>query len=89
MLESGHIVLMIIFALAAIIIVFGIIFTFLMIFSPKTKGKIMSKQVKAAKYMMDESKEDIESISSDLANATKDAVETTTRAVKKGITEDK
>lgn len=37
--------------------------------------------------MMDESKDDIESISTNMANATKDSIEITTRAIKKGFTE--
>ena len=57
-------------------------------FSPKARAKMMSKQVKSMKYMMDESKEDIHSISTDMADATKDGIETTTRAIKKGFTEE-
>ena len=63
-----------------------ILFTILTIMSPKLRGKMMSKQIKAAKYMMDESKEDLQDISTNMANATKDGIETTTRAIKKGIT---
>ena len=49
---------------------------------------MMSKQVKSMKYMMDESKDDFESISTNMANATKDGIEITTRAIKKGFTEE-
>ncbi len=79
----------IILIVIVILCVATFIFSFLYTFSPKVRGKMMSKQVKATKYMMDESKEDIESISTNMADATKEAVETTTRAVKKGFTEDK
>lgn len=48
----------------------------------------MSRQIKATKYMIDGSKDDIEDISTNIANATKDGVEITSRAVRKGITED-
>ena len=68
--------------------IFIFIMTFVFIFSSKARGKMMSKQVKATKYMMDESKDDISSISTNLADATKDGVETTTRAIKKGLTDD-
>ena len=52
------------------------------IISPKFRGKMMSRQIKAAKYMMDESKDDIRNISTNMADATKDGVEITTRAIK-------
>lgn len=74
-------------------IIFGIAFlliilSFVFMFSSKARGKILSKQVESLKYMMDESKDDIENISTNMADATKDGVETTVRAIKKGITED-
>ena len=58
----------------------------LTIFSSKFRGKMMSKQVKATKYMMDESKNDIQSVSTDMAEATADATEIKVRAIKKGFT---
>lgn len=48
----------------------------------------MSRQIKASKYMMDEAKEDIKSISDDMAYATKDGIKTTVRAIKEGFTQD-
>ena len=68
----------------------GALFVFIIaqMVSPKFRGKILSRNIKATKYMMDESKGDIESISTDMANATKGGIETTVRAIKKGITED-
>ena len=65
----------------------GLVFVFMiaMFVSPKLRGKFMSSQVKAAKYMMDESKEDFKSISDDMAYATKDGVKTTVRAIKEGL----
>ena len=35
------------------------IFVFVMTLSPKLRGKMMSKQIKATKYMLDESKNDL------------------------------
>ena len=61
---------------------------FVAFFSPKIRGKMMSRNIKATKYMMDESKDDIKSISTDMAEATSDAVEITTRSIKKGLSED-
>ena len=63
----------------------GFVFTIAMMFSPKLRGKMMSKQVKSVKYMMDESKEDIRSFATNMADATKDGIETYTRAIKKDI----
>lgn len=77
-------------ALFVIVPVFiGIVFVFLfvMMISPKSRGKFMSKQVKAMKYMVDESKDDIESITTNMANATQAGIKTTTKAVAKGIKE--
>ena len=68
-----------------------ILLTFLIVIiqsiSPKFRGKMMSKQVKAMKYMVDESKDDLKSISTDVANATKEGIKTTTSAIKEGLTE--
>lgn len=77
--------------LFVIVFIFNIlIFTFgiLLVVSPKLRGKIMSTNVKATKYMMDESKEDLKSIADDTADVSKDAITTTTRAIKKGFTKD-
>ena len=70
-----------IFILVTIIIIFSII----MAFSPKLRGKMMSKQIKAGKYAMDESKEDLKSITDDVAYATKDGIKTTVGAIKEGF----
>lgn len=73
------------FILVFIMVIAGFVFTFAMMFSPKLRGKLMSRQIKAGKYMMDESKDDIKSISDDIAFATKDSVKTTVRAIKEGF----
>lgn len=49
-----------------IALVFG--FTIALIISPKLRGKMMSKQVKAMKHMVDYSKEDMEDLSATLGN---------------------
>ena len=74
------------FVIVPVLTILIFIFTFVLMFSSKARGKMMSKQIKAAKYMMDESKDDIEEISTGMADATKRGVETTTRAIKKGLT---
>ena len=70
------------------LIIGGLIFIVVVasIISPKFSGKMMSRQVKAQKYMMDESKEDIKSISDDMAYATKDGLKTMAGAIKEGLT---
>lgn len=80
-------VITIIGVLIFIIAILIFIFTFILMFSPKMRGKFMSKQVKATKYMMEESKDDLQNISTNMADATKDSVEITTRAIKKGFTD--
>lgn len=67
----------------------GIVFIFIitMSISPKFRGKMMSRQIKASKYMMDESRENLKSISDDMAYATKDGIKTTARAIKEGFTQ--
>lgn len=78
----------ILFTIVPIMIMLIFIFTFALIFSPKLRGKIMSNQIKATKYMVDESKNDIKDITTNMANATKESVTITTRAIKKGLTQD-
>lgn len=70
---------------AGVVMCGGITFTLLMFFSPKFRGKIMSSQIKAQKYAVEESKDDIESISTNMADATKESIEITTKAVKNGL----
>ena len=62
----------ILFIVVPIFIILVFIFMVLSIFSPKFDGKMLSKQIKATKYMLNDSKEDIKSIYDDMANATKD-----------------
>ena len=77
------------FVIVPIFIGITFVLTFAMIFSPKLRGKLMSNQIKASKYMMDECREDLKSISDDMAYATKDGVKTTARAIKEGFAEGK
>ena len=78
----------ILFIIVPIFIALVFVFVIISTISPKFRGKMMSKQVKSVKYMMDESKDDIESISTNMANATKGRIETTARAIKKGFTDE-
>jgi len=101
----------IIFVIVPIFIGCVFVFTFALILSPKLRGKMMSRQIKSMKYMIDDSKETIENITSTMgdisinskksildkneenlkdivnktANISKDGIETTVRAIKKGL----
>lgn len=57
----------IMFIVVGIFIAGTFIYTFAMMFSPKLRGKMMSRQVKALKHMTDYSKEDLESIAKESA----------------------
>lgn len=58
----------IIFIVASVFIALGFIFVILSIVSPKFRGKMLSRQVKATKHMVDYSKEDFEDIGTNLGN---------------------
>lgn len=73
------------FLIVPFLIICTFIYVFVMIISPKARGKIMSRQIKATKYMVDESKDDIESISTNMANATKKGIMTTASAMASGF----
>lgn len=45
------------FVVVPILVVCGFIFTFVMMFSPKLRGKFMARQLESTKYMLDESKD--------------------------------
>ena len=77
----------IIFVIAAVFVGCSFVLSIAMFVSPKLRGKIMSRQVKAMKYMVHESKDDIESISTNMAEATKKGTKTTVRAVAEGLKE--
>lgn len=102
----------ILFIIVPIFIGCVFIFTFAMILSPKLRGKMMSRQIKSMKYMIDESKDTIEDIATSMgdisvnsskkiidnheddlknivnksANIMEAGIETTVRAIKKGLT---
>ena len=80
--------------MAAFQIIFGIIFVIAFIFSitiivsPKARGKWMARQYKSMKYMVDESKDDIEHVNTTMADASKEGVKITAKALKEGFTEE-
>ena len=58
----------IMFVIVPILVFLGFIFTFALILSPKLRGKLMSKQINAANYMIKESRNSL----SDLAGTALD-----------------
>lgn len=68
------------------VVIFG--FTIAMMISPKLRGKMMSREIKARKYMMEESKDDIRDISNNMAYATKDGIKVATGAIRDGFKQD-
>jgi len=58
----------IMFTIVPIMVICTFIFTFAMMLSPKLRGKFMSRQLKATKYMMDESKDDLTDIATIAGN---------------------
>ena len=81
----------VLFTIVPIILPIFVMFVFILaiasIFSPKFRGKMMSKEVKARRYMIDEVKDDIESISTNMADASKEGIKITTSAIKEGFSE--
>ena len=73
------------FIIVPIFIAIVFIFTMAMFISPKFRGKMMSRQIKATRYMIDESKEDLKNISDNMAYASKDGIKTTVGAIKEGF----
>ena len=74
----------ILFGLAFIII----IGSFITMLNPNIQGKILSKQVKSLRNMMDESKDTLKSLADDMTDINADSIEATAKAVKKGLTSD-
>lgn len=58
-----------------ILLVCTFVFTFVMIFSPKLRGKWMAKQFEATKYMMEASKETMKDIGKTSAEIQHDIIE--------------
>ena len=75
----------VLFIIVPIFIAVVFIFMIAMMVSPKLRGKMMSRQIKAQKYMMDESREDLKSITDGMAYASKDGVKTIAGAIKEGF----
>ena len=78
----------ILFTIVPILVAVVFILTFAMILSPKLRGKMMSNQIKATKYMLDENEENLKDMATKSANISKEGIEITTRAIKDGLTKE-
>lgn len=65
------------------ILVFAIVI--ISMISPKFRGKIISRNIKAMKYAIDESENDLKTINDKTASSSADAITTKARAFKKGF----
>lgn len=64
MFDNFNIVFTIVSIFTAVVFIFVIVF----LVSPKFRGKIMSRQIKATKHMVDYSKEDLEDLGTSMGN---------------------
>ena len=87
-MERMQTIFAIIFGIIFVVGIIMFIFTMIIFISPKARGKWMARQYKSMKYMVDESKDDIEHVNTTMANASKEGVKTTAKAIKEGFTED-
>lgn len=70
MFESTFSIFNIIFIFTIILVIAIFIFTFAMLFSSKLRGKMMGREIKSVKHMLDESKDDIADITTTASNIT-------------------
>lgn len=76
------------FTFVPIMILVIFVITIITIISPKFRGKLMSRNIKAMRYAIDEAENDLKMINDKTANAESDAITTKTRAFKKGFNDE-
>jgi len=62
-----------------------VIFIWTAMFSPKLRSKIMGKQIKSLKYMIDENEETLKDLSTKSANIGKEGIKIKANAIKEGF----
>lgn len=75
----------VIFIVAGVIIALIFIFTILLIFSSKTRSKIMEKQIKAVDDATTKTKDNLENIAKNTSGAIEKTAESVTKGIKKGL----
>ena len=78
----------IMFTIVPILVFGGFIFTFAMAFSPKLRSKVMSRQLKAHKYMLDENEDILRELNKRGANIEREGIKIRTSAIKEGFNQD-
>lgn len=78
----------IIFIITSIFIGLVFIFVILSIVNPKFRAKLMSRQIRATKQMIDYSKDDLKDIVDMEADIKKGYVKTMAKSIKEGLTEE-
>ena len=86
--ESVSKIINVMLVVVPILVAIIFIFSMVLMFSPKMRAKMMGKQVKAMKYVMDDNESDLTNMATKAANITKGGVEISARALKKGFTEE-
>lgn len=76
-----------IFMIVPILVILIFILTFALFLSPKLRGKFLSNQIKSIKYAVDDSKEDLKTISNISADVSSEAITKTVSSIKKGFTD--
>ena len=78
----------IMFTIVPILVFGGFIFTFAMAFSPKLRSKVMSRQLKAHKYILDENEDILRELNKRGANIEREGIKIRTSAIKEGFSQD-
>lgn len=68
------------------ITILAVISIWILMFSPKLRAKMMERQMKSMKYMMDENEEVLTDISKKSANISKEGIRIKANALKEGLT---
>ena len=76
-----------VFVVIPIVMVCLMIFVFILFFSPKLSNKFFSRQIKSMRNLVDETKDDVEHISTTMAKASSEGKRIKARAITKGIKE--
>lgn len=78
----------ILFFIVPVFVVLIFIFSFLLIFSPKVRAKLIKRQLKAAEYIIDENEETLKKINKKGADIRKEGIKITTTAIKEALLDD-
>lgn len=66
--------------------ILAVIFIWILMFSPKLRAKMMGRQIKSMKYMIDENEEVLTELSKKGANISKEGIRIKASTIKDGLT---